>query len=126
MLGFGLACGLLITFVPYERYSSYLKWLCLSVIAYVGIVFAVHVPWSEVARQLFWPNLQASNDYVTASVAIFGTTISPYLFFWQASQEAERQLEDPEMKHSARRRAKRRRNSGASSWTPISAWGCRT
>jgi NRAMP (natural resistance-associated macrophage protein)-like metal ion transporter len=98
VIGFGLACGLLITFVSYERYSSYLKWLCLSVFAYVGIVFAVHVPWGEVARQLVWPSLQASTDYVTASVAIFGTTISPYLFFWQASQEAERQLEDPDMK----------------------------
>jgi NRAMP (natural resistance-associated macrophage protein)-like metal ion transporter len=98
VVGFGLACGLLITFVSYERYSSYLKWLCLSVFAYVGIVFAVHVPWGEVARQLVWPDLQASTDYVTASVAIFGTTISPYLFFWQASQEAERQLEDHDMK----------------------------
>jgi NRAMP (natural resistance-associated macrophage protein)-like metal ion transporter len=98
VIGFGIACGGLITFVPYERYSSYLKWLCLSVLAYVGILFAIHVPWGEVAAELVWPSLQAHSDYITAAVAIFGTTISPYLFFWQASQEAEREREDPKMK----------------------------
>jgi NRAMP (natural resistance-associated macrophage protein)-like metal ion transporter len=98
VIGFGLVCAGLITFVPYERYSAYLKWLCLSLLAYVGTVFAVQVPWAEVARQLVWPSLQANTDYITAAVAIFGTTISPYLFFWQASQEAERQAESPRMK----------------------------
>jgi Mn2+/Fe2+ NRAMP family transporter len=83
--------------VPYETYSAYLKWLCLSLFAYVGTVFAVHVPWAEVARQLVWPPLQAGTDYITAAVAIFGTTISPYLFFWQASQEAERQAQSARM-----------------------------
>ncbi len=98
VIGFGLLCAGLITFIPYERYSAYLKWLCLSLLAYVGTVFAVHVPWAEVARQLVWPSLQANTDYITAAVAIFGTTISPYLFFWQASQEAERQAESPRMR----------------------------
>ncbi|MGO4129690.1 NRAMP family divalent metal transporter [Inquilinus sp. YAF38] len=98
VIGFAIACGGLITFVPYERYSSYLKWLCLSVFAYAGTLFAVHVPWGEVAVELVWPRLQAHTDYITAAVAIIGTTISPYLFFWQASQEAEREREDPKMK----------------------------
>jgi len=98
VIGFGLVCAGLIAFVSHERYSAYLKWLCLSLFAYVGTVFAVHVPWGDVLRQLVWPSLQADSDYVTAAVAIFGTTISPYLFFWQASQEAERQAESPRMK----------------------------
>lgn len=98
VISFGLVCAGLITFIPYERYSAYLKWLCLSLLAYVGTVFAVQVPWAEVARQLVWPSLQANTDYITVAVAIFGTTISPYLFFWQASQEAERQAESSRMK----------------------------
>ncbi|WP_343714835.1 Nramp family divalent metal transporter [Inquilinus sp.] len=98
VVGFGLVSTGLMIFVSYERYSAYLKWLCLSLFAYVATVFAVQVPWGEVARQLVWPGLQADTDYVTAAVAIFGTTISPYLFFWQASQEAERQAESPRMK----------------------------
>jgi NRAMP (natural resistance-associated macrophage protein)-like metal ion transporter len=95
VIAFGVVTSLLITFVSYERYASYLKWLCLSLFAYVATAFAVHVPWLTVAKALVWPQLSLSHAYVTAVVAVFGTTISPYLFFWQAAQEAERQQEDP-------------------------------
>jgi len=87
----------LIIFVSYERYAAYLKWLCLSLFAYVGTVFVVDLNWASAARELFLPHVALNKDYVTAVVAVFGTTISPYLFFWQASQEAERQLEDPKL-----------------------------
>src|SRR5579864_7039374 len=75
--------------VPYHRYVFFLRWLTLSLLAYVAVLFTVHVPWAEVARKTAWPAL--SLDFSTASmvVGIFGTTISPYLFFWQASEEVE-------------------------------------
>ena len=95
VIGFGVVSGVLITFVSYERYANLLKWMCLSLFAYVATVFVVDLPWRDVARELFLPRLSANSAYITAVVAVFGTTISPYLFFWQASQEAERQLEKP-------------------------------
>ena len=88
-LGFGLLSVLLQVFLPYQRYVNILKWLTLVLLAYVATVFVVHVPWGEVARAAFWPQVKWSGDYVTTIVAVFGTTISPYLFFWQASQEVE-------------------------------------
>ncbi|HEX9447325.1 MAG TPA: divalent metal cation transporter, partial [Dongiaceae bacterium] len=92
---FGMITALLMTFVSYEKYARFLEWLCLSLFAYVATAFVGNVPWVTVTRELVWPKLALSHDYVTAVVAVFGTTISPYLFFWQASQEAERQQEDP-------------------------------
>jgi Mn2+/Fe2+ NRAMP family transporter len=76
-------------YFSYARYVRALKWLTLSLFAYVGVVFSVDLPWSEVINGVFFPSLTLSADYVTTVVAIFGTTISPYLFFWQASQECE-------------------------------------
>jgi NRAMP (natural resistance-associated macrophage protein)-like metal ion transporter len=76
-------------FIPYKKYVHLLKWLTLVLLAYVATVFAVDVPWSEVARRTFVPQISWKADYVTVIVAVFGTTISPYLFFWQASQEVE-------------------------------------
>jgi Mn2+/Fe2+ NRAMP family transporter len=84
--GIGL---LLQVFLAYRRYVSYLKWLTLSLLSYVGVVFAVKVPWSEVVLGIFWPQVTFTNDMITVIVAVFGTTISPYLFFWQAAQEVE-------------------------------------
>lgn len=95
VIGFSVVTGILIAYVPYERYTNYLKWLCLSLFAYVATAFAVHLPWRQVVSELVFPKLSMDKAYVTAVVAVFGTTISPYLFFWQASQEAEKQLEDP-------------------------------
>jgi NRAMP (natural resistance-associated macrophage protein)-like metal ion transporter len=75
--------------VPYQRYVRVLKWLTLALFAYVGVIFAVQIPWTTVALRTVWPHVTWSNAYITTVVAVFGTTISPYLFFWQASQEVE-------------------------------------
>jgi Mn2+/Fe2+ NRAMP family transporter len=76
-------------FVPYHRYVFFLKWLTLSLLAYAAVLFTVHVPWNEVALRTFLPNFVPNADAATMIVALFGTTISPYLFFWQASEEVE-------------------------------------
>jgi Mn2+/Fe2+ NRAMP family transporter len=85
----GVSCVVLQIFVQYTRYVSVLKWLTLSLFAYFGTVMVVDIPWGEMIRGLFIPSLSASTAFWTSVVAIFGTTISPYLFFWQASQEVE-------------------------------------
>jgi Mn2+/Fe2+ NRAMP family transporter len=76
-------------FVPYHRYVFFLKWLTLSLLAYAAVLFTVHVPWGEVALRTVWPKLTWNSDTATVVVGVFGTTISPYLFFWQASEEIE-------------------------------------
>jgi Mn2+/Fe2+ NRAMP family transporter len=81
-------CGLQIA-MRYTRYVSILKWLTVSLFAYFGTVMVVDVPWSELGRGLFIPSLSSDVNFWTTVVAILGTTISPYLFFWQASQEVE-------------------------------------
>jgi Mn2+/Fe2+ NRAMP family transporter len=80
---------LLQIFVPYHKYVFLLKWLTLSLLAYAAVLFTVHVPWSEVALRTVWPKLTINFDTATVIVGVFGTTISPYLFFWQASEEVE-------------------------------------
>ena len=86
---FGLLCLLLQVFIPYQRYVRYLKWLTLALLAYVAVVFTISVPWFEVAQRIVWPQMAITRDSITMIVAVFGTTISPYLFFWQAAQEME-------------------------------------
>jgi NRAMP (natural resistance-associated macrophage protein)-like metal ion transporter len=88
-LGFGLLCLALQVFLPYATYVRYLKWLTLGLLAYVATAFAVHMPWTEVFARTVWPHFAFTKDAVALIVAVFGTTISPYLFFWQASQEVE-------------------------------------
>ena len=95
IVGFGLLCLLLQVFVPYHRYVPYLKWLCLALFAYVGILFVVKISWVSVFKATFLPHIKLSRESLTAIVAILGTTISPYLFFWQASQEVEEQQINP-------------------------------
>ena len=95
VLAFALLSGLLEIFVRYSRYVSVLRWLTLSLFAYVATVFVVGVPWATVARDLVLPDIKLSGDYLTVIVAVFGTTISPYLFFWQAGEEVEDEREDP-------------------------------
>jgi len=89
IVGIGALCIVLQVFISYHRYVRVLKWLTLSLFSYVGVVFAVDVPWAAVFRGTLMPSFSLDTDYVTTMVAIFGTTISPYLFFWQASQECE-------------------------------------
>jgi Mn2+/Fe2+ NRAMP family transporter len=86
---FGLVSILLEVFVRYSRYVSVLKWLTLALFAYVGVAFVVHVDWPSVAVHLVAPKIQLTSVYLTSLVAILGTTISPYLFFWQAEEEVE-------------------------------------
>jgi NRAMP (natural resistance-associated macrophage protein)-like metal ion transporter len=90
-IGFGVVSLLLQMFVPFPHYSPFLKVLTLALFAYVATVFVVHVPWSELVAGTFIPKVTFNAKYIVAVVAVFGTTISPYLFFWQASQEVEEQ-----------------------------------
>lgn len=80
---------LLQVLIPYHRYVFFLKWLTLSLLAYAAVLFTVNVPWGQVALRSFWPKFTPNADAATMVVGVFGTTISPYLFFWQASEEVE-------------------------------------
>ncbi len=86
---------LLQVFVPYHRYVFFLKWLTLSLLAYAAVLFTVNVPWSEVALRTVWPSFTPDAAAAAVIVGVFGTTISPYLFFWQASEEVEEMLSRP-------------------------------
>src|ERR1700742_5301979 len=88
VLFFGAVCVVLQIFLQYTRYVSVLKWLTLVLLAYVATMFMAKVAWRD-ALQSFVPSIRLDKDYLTTVVAGLGTTISPYLFFWQASQEAE-------------------------------------
>jgi Mn2+/Fe2+ NRAMP family transporter len=85
-------------FFKYERYVAILKWLTLVLFAYVIALFVVKVPWGEALIGLFVPRIEWNAAFLTTLVAILGTTISPYLFIWQSSQEAEDQRIDPDKK----------------------------
>ncbi len=91
---FALISLTLQVFVPFPRYAPILKWLTLALFAYVGTVLVVHVP-IEAFGDIFLPDLRFERDYIATLVAVLGTTISPYLFFWQASQEVEEQRAAP-------------------------------
>lgn len=86
----------LVVFVPYRRYASILKWLCLALLSYAVVAFlpGVKHDWPEIGKRLFVPDITASTDYVLGAVAFMGTTISPYLFFWQAGQTVEEVVSD--------------------------------
>ncbi len=88
-LTFGLICLVLQVFLPYRATVRWLKWLTLALFSYVAVAFTVHISAWEVLRQTLWPTLPPWRDMLLTVVAVFGTTISPYLFFWQASQEVE-------------------------------------
>jgi NRAMP (natural resistance-associated macrophage protein)-like metal ion transporter len=86
---FALVSVLLQVFVPYKTYSAILKWLTLSLFAYVGTVFVVQINWREVLQGTFIPNISVKREYLAALIAVLGTTISPYLLFWQSGEEVE-------------------------------------
>jgi len=92
---FALLSLVLQIFVPFPRYAPILKWMTLSLLAYVATVFAVEVRWNEATLAVLFPKPQFRADYIATLVAVLGTTISPYLFFWQASQEVEEQRATP-------------------------------
>ena len=86
---FGLLSLALQVFLPYRVYVRWLKWLTLSLLAYVAVAFMLHLDWWQVVSEVFRPRLAVNHDVLLMVVAVFGTTISPYLFFWQAGQEME-------------------------------------
>ena len=88
-IGFAVFSLTLQLFIPYSRYANYLKWLTLVLLAYIAVVFTVQIDWLDVAKGLLWPTFPLNTDSFTVIVAVLGTTISPYLFFWQSSQEVE-------------------------------------
>lgn len=88
-LGFGLLCVLLEMFLNYRQYAAVLKFATLSLFAYVAVVFTVHLPWGRALAGVFIPHVEWTGAFATGFVAVLGTTISPYLFFWQAAQEIE-------------------------------------
>ena len=86
---FGIVCIALEVFIPYARYAGVLKWATLSLFAYVGVVFMAHVDWRAALYGTLVPAFVFDSKHAMALVAVLGTTISPYLFFWQAGQEVE-------------------------------------
>ena len=84
--------------IPYQKYSAVLKWLTLSLFAYVGTVFVVEIDWAQAIRGTFVPNISLTPEYLGALVAVLGTTISPYLFFWQSAEEVEEMQSTPREK----------------------------
>ena len=88
---FGILCVLLETFMSYDRYAAALKWATLSLFAYVAVVLTAGVPWGPALAGTFIPHLEFNSAEAMALVAVLGTTISPYLFFWQSGQEVEEQ-----------------------------------
>lgn len=86
---FGLLCLVLQIFLRYETYVRWLKWLTLALLSYVAVVLMLAIDWADVLRELLHPRLAFSHEVLLLLVAVFGTTISPYLFFWQAGQEVE-------------------------------------
>lgn len=95
---FAAGSALLQIFVPYRRYAPILKFLTLALFTYVVTAFTIQIPWSKALLAAIWPSPNLSTDYLMMIVAVLGTTISPYLFYWQAAQEVE------EMNKGRRRR----------------------
>jgi NRAMP (natural resistance-associated macrophage protein)-like metal ion transporter len=95
VVGFSVLTVLLEVFVRYSRYVVVLKWLTVSLFAYVATAFLVDIPWGTVALSLVAPPIRFDGAYLTVVVGVLGTTISPYLFFWQAGQEVEDEKESP-------------------------------
>jgi NRAMP (natural resistance-associated macrophage protein)-like metal ion transporter len=95
VLVIGGVCAAAQIFLAYKRYVAVLKWLTLALFAYVAALFLVKIDWSALAIGLIAPHISFESSYLTAVVAILGTTISPYLFFWQSSQEVEDTKAEP-------------------------------
>jgi len=98
VIAFGSLCAILEVFMAYARYVAALKWLTLALFAYFGTVMVVDIPWAEAARGFLLPTFLPDAAFWTTVVAVLGTTISPYLFFWQAAQEVEDIRLEPQRK----------------------------
>jgi len=95
VVAFAVSCALLEIFSRYEHYASILKWTSLSLFAYVAAALVIDVPWRRVAFDTFVPSFTWQKDYIVGIVAVLGTTITPYCFFWQSSEEAEDERINP-------------------------------
>jgi NRAMP (natural resistance-associated macrophage protein)-like metal ion transporter len=89
VVAFAVVILVLEIFVPYHRYAKILRWLCLSLVAYVAVLFVVQVPWAEVGMNAVVPHFFWAKADIALLIAMAGTTISPYLFFWQSAEEVE-------------------------------------
>ena len=122
---FAILIVLLEVFMRYASYVSVLRWLTLSLFAYVATVFVVGVPWGTVAFHLVVPHVEWTAAYFAIVVAVFGTTISPYLFFWQASEEVEDEEERSRRRAASQgARCRRRGSLRAYGSTRLLAWAC--
>jgi Mn2+/Fe2+ NRAMP family transporter len=92
VVGFAVVSLLLQIFTPYVRYAKYLKWLALILLSYIFSSIMAHLDWGAVLKASFIPHISLDRDGILLLAAILGTTISPYLFFWQTSQEVEEQI----------------------------------
>jgi len=114
-LGLAIFCASAEIWLAYKRYVQLLKWLTTSLLAYVGLLFVVQIPWREALLGAFVPTLSLDRTSLTTLIAVLGTTISPYLFFWQAAEEAEDELADsnpqPLREHPGDARREMRRTS---------------
>ena len=93
VIAFGALCAILQVFMAYARYVAVLKWLTLALFAYFGTVMVVDIPWTEAARGFLIPTFLPDAAFWTTVVAVLGTTISPYMFFWITSQEVQEEAE---------------------------------
>ncbi|GGH31222.1 iron transporter [Alsobacter metallidurans] len=94
----GAFCAALEVMVPYRRYAPFLKGLTMVLFFYVGTVLSIHLSWGEVVRGALLPQFALNADAIVTVVAVFGTTISPYVFFWQAAEEVEEMKQTPHMR----------------------------
>jgi len=94
VVGFAILCLALQIFTNYAQYARYLKWLALVLFAYIFSALMAHLPWADIVRATFTPHVNFNKEEILLICAILGTTISPYLFFWQTSQEVEEQIVD--------------------------------
>ena len=92
LIGITLIVLALEIYVPYPTYAKFLKYLTLSLLAYIATAFLIHPDWSAIARATFTPHIAFNKDYILNIAAFLGTTISPYLFFWQADEEVEEEI----------------------------------
>jgi len=115
-----VVCAAAEIWLAYRRYVQLLKWLTVSLLAYVALLFVVDVQWSAVLAGAFVPRLTLDRDALTTLVAVLGTTISPYLFFWQAAEEAEDELSEPDtrpLREHPRDAGREMRRIGFDTWS---------
>lgn len=108
VIGFAGVSLLLQIFTPYARYAKYLKWLAMVLLAYIFSAILAHLDWSNIAHYAIVPHVKFTKDQLLLICAILGTTISPYLFFWQTSQEIEQQVSDGKTSIASRLGAKKK------------------